>query len=63
MRQPEPKGIFSTPIALPFRDAAALAIRIREVRMLGDSEPPLHKIRLMPARECVGIGCSRRKSK
>jgi len=56
-------GISSTAIVLPFGDAAAPAVGIREMVMLAIRKPPLHKIRLMPARETSVSGCSHCKLK
>jgi hypothetical protein len=63
MRQPEPQEFFPRRFTLPFRNAAAFAIRIREATMLSNSETTAAQIRLMPARDAPVSGCSRRKSK
>jgi hypothetical protein len=51
MRQSELQEFFPRRFALPFRNAAAFAIRIREATMLSNSETTAAQIRLMPARE------------
>ena len=49
-------GIFSTPIYAAVSKCRGVCNPNSRMTMLRNSEPPLHKIRLMPDARCAGIG-------
>jgi hypothetical protein len=55
MRQCQPQEFFRGDPRRRFGNAASLAVEIREMMILDNSEPPLHKIAIDASARGVGI--------